>query len=137
MLDRLVPLGMYMLAATVVLGCPATKPVDLKPIPPVEPATVSQPMQAAEIPGSKAVEPTIIVHSASFDCPACDRWIAVELPNWKSLGWKIPKPEKDAIAGKRYPWFEIIDGDGLHFEVNDYLTKNSYEVARKKALGSK
>ncbi|AMV30871.1 hypothetical protein VN12_19730 [Pirellula sp. SH-Sr6A] len=137
MFHRSMMFGIYAVVAAVVLGCPAPKPIVLKPIPAVEAAMIAKPMQSESIQEVKAVEPTIIVHSASFDCPACDRWVRVELPVWKTIGWKIPDPLKDAIAGKRYPWFELIDGDGLRFEVNTYLTKNSYEEARKKALGSK
>ena len=133
MFDRCV-ISSLVLTVCTMLGCLATAPkIQLQPIEPVEAASVQTPFRVVE-PETK-IEPTIIMHSASFSCPPCEAWIANDMPNWKRAGWTIPQPLKESVSGQTYPWFEITDGDGLRFTVLGPLTKTAYERERKKALG--
>lgn len=114
------------------LGClAASSPTKLDPIESVPAAIVEVAYSASE----EKIVPTIVMHSASFNCPPCEAWIRNDLDNWKAAGWTIPEPLKEAVSGQSYPWFEITDGDGLEFIVVGPLTKDSYERERKKALG--
>lgn len=133
--DKAVFSSIVMFVCVCVFGCLAANPPKtvLEPIEPVEAASVQQPFKVVE-PEVK-IEPTIIMHSASFNCPPCEAWIANDMPNWKRAGWTIPQPLKESVSGQTYPWFEITDGDGLRFIVAGPLTKAAYERERKKALG--
>ena len=134
MFDRCVFSSIVMTICVGLLGCLAASPtMKFEPIEPVEAASVKEPFKVVE-PETK-IEPTIIMHSASFNCPPCEAWIRNDMPNWKRAGWTIPEPFKEAVSGQTYPWFEITDGDGLRFTVVGPLTKAAYERERKKALG--
>lgn len=140
--DKAVFSSIVMTICVCLLGCLATtapktvfKPIDPVPAATVERAAVeSVPLDDVQESAPKA-EPTIIMHSASFNCPPCEAWIANDMPAWKKAGWTIPEPLKEAVSGQTYPWFEITDGDGLRFTVVGPLTKKAYERERKKALG--
>ena len=133
MIDRCVFSSIVMFVCVCVLGClAANPPMRLEPIEPVPAAIVEGVSVQAEAPKA---EPTIIMHSASFNCPPCEAWIANDMPVWKKAGWTIPQPLKESVSGQSYPWFDITDGDGLRFQVVGPLTKEKYEHARKKALG--
>jgi hypothetical protein len=129
MFDRLTLSSFTMFVCTVLLGCLASKPIVLKPIDPVEPATVVQPVQA----DAPKTIPTITMHSGE-SCPPCQRWIANDMPNWQKLGWQV-EIIKETTSDRLWPWYEILDGDGLRFQVVGPLTKDKYERERKKALG--
>lgn len=132
MLDRCVVSSLVMFACVFILGCLASvPPTKLEPIESVPAAIVEVAYSASE----EKIVPTIVMHSASFNCPPCESWIRNDMPTWQAAGWTIPEPLKEAEPGKSYPWFEIKDGDGLRFEVIGPLTKEKYEHARKKALG--
>lgn len=139
--DKAVFSSIVMTVCVCVLGCIAANPPKtvLQPIEPVEAAAVSRAMEPEaiqeEAPVVEKTEPTIIMHSASFSCPPCERWIANDMDVWRKEGWTIPKPLKESVSGQYYPWFDITDGDGLRFQVVGPLTKDSYERERKKALG--
>lgn len=135
MFDRCVMSSIVMFVCVCVFGCLAANPPKtvLEPIEPVEAASVKEPFKVVE-PEAK-IEPTIVMHSASFNCPPCEAWIANDMPTWKRAGWTIPQPLKESVSGQTYPWFEITDGDGLRFIVAGPLTKSAYERERKKALG--
>lgn len=140
--DKAVFSSIVMTACVCVLGCLAVNPPKtvLQPIEPVEAAVVSHPVEQPPVQDEPPVvtekaEPTIIMHSASFSCPLCERWIANDMDAWKRAGWKIPDPLKESVSGQSYPWFDITDADGLRFQVVGPLTKDTYERERKKALG--
>ena len=135
MFDRCVMSSIVMFVCVCVFGCLAANPPKtvLDPIEPVEAASVKQPFKVVE--PEKKIEPTIVMHSASFNCPPCEAWIANDMQVWKRAGWTIPQPLKESVSGQTYPWFEITDGDGLRFTVVGPLTKAAYERERKKALG--
>ena len=145
--DKAVFSSIVMTACVCVLGCLSVNPPKtvLEPIDPVEAAAVSQAVQPEQNDDEqerdkspvveKKTEPTIIMHSASLNCPPCERWIANDMENWKKAGWTIPEPLKEAVSGQSYPWFDITDADGLRFQVVGPLTKDTYERERKKALG--
>lgn len=142
--DRAVFYSVFMTTCVCLLGCiTATAPRTVfKPIEPVPAATVehvaidSVPLDLVQDAAPK-IEPTIIMHSASFSCPPCEMWIRNSMPSWKKEGWTIPEPLKESVSGQSYPWFEIIDADGLRFQVVGQLTRATYENERKKALGKK
>lgn len=131
MLDRLMLSSLSMFVCTVVLGCLAAKPIVLEPIPSVEPATGAQPVSAE----SPKVVPTITMHSGE-NCPPCSLWISRDMANWQRLGWNV-EIVKESTSSRLWPWYEVLDGDGLRFEVDGPLDKSKYETERKKALGSK
>ncbi len=133
MLDRLVLSSFAMFVCTVVPGRVASQPIVLEPIPPGEAATVSQPFKVLE-PEVK-ITPTITMHSGE-NCPPCNLWIARDMANWQRLGWDV-EIVKESTSSRLWPWYEVLDGDGLRFEVDGPLDKSKYETERKKALGSK
>ena len=122
-----------MFLCTAVLGCLALEPIELKPIPPVEAATVSRPFTVVE-PEFK-ITPTITMHSGE-NCPPCERWIRNDMANWQRLGWEVVII-KESTSSRLWPWYEVLDGDGLRFEVDGPLDRAKYETERKKALGGK
>lgn len=129
MCDRIVLSSLTMLACTVVLGCLAAQPIELEPIDPVQPALLTQSIAEVET----KIVPTITMHSGE-SCPPCKQWIANDLPKWQRLGWKVDVI-KETSSSRLWPWYEVLDGDGLRFEVDGPLDKLKYERERKKALG--
>jgi hypothetical protein len=131
MLDAMVRSSLTMFASIVVIGCAVMKPIVLDPIPPVEAASVSQPFKVVE--PEKKIVPTITMHSGE-NCPPCKLWIARDMAGWQRLGWKVDVI-KETTSTRLWPWYEVLDGDGLHFEVEGPLDRAKYERERKKALG--
>ena len=70
----------------------------------------------------------IIMHSRD-NCPPCDSWWAVERTKWEAVGWSIEK-QIDNNDRKLTPWFEIHDADGDVFNVNGYMTGETFKKAK-------
>jgi hypothetical protein len=121
--------SLVMFASLALFGCIVAEKIALKPIPPVDAAIVSQPVLKDE----PKVVPTITMHSGE-SCPPCERWIANDMASWQRVGWTV-EIVKESTSSRLWPWYEILDGDGLRFEVDGPLTKANYERERKKALG--
>jgi hypothetical protein len=96
--------------------------------------------EIAAVPEPTAVSPatarkTMVQHWFS-PCPACEYDVKYTHPQWRLRGWNIRKNNIPETQG-RVPWYDVVDEDGLQFRINGQLTVDSYDKARKDAIGGK
>ena len=75
------------------------------------------------------ITPTIIMHSG-YSCGPCNAWIATEQSKWELVGWKV-EVVKELDSTRGWPWYEITDRDGKPFQVDGWLTYDSFHAAKR------
>ena len=73
--------------------------------------------------------PTIVMHSGET-CGPCKAWIATRMPLYQQQGWKV-QVLKETETNRRWPWYEITDADGSHFQVDGPLDNDKFQAAKR------
>ena len=73
--------------------------------------------------------PMIVMHSGET-CGPCKAWIQNRMPLYIQSGWTV-QVLKETNTNRPWPWYEITDADGSHFQVDGPLNNEKFQAAKR------